>query len=275
MTGISSIALKPLYYENKKKFNEGTELQNKEFSDGSGLELYGTRYRGLDPQIGRFLQIDPMSQLSYHSSPYSFANNNPNLFNDPLGLLSDSTHPQDLPPVVVSPTQNRPVVQVFIWSKETQHKDVGHTAIRIGDVVYGYYPTGGNGDGYGWKELVAPGSPGKMHVDSIGRFNVLYAGQEVTYFQLNLTPEQIDKLKSTLLDIADNPGRYNLLGNQCTSVAANSLLSAGVKIGIPSAVDANQLPSGNWLSPSDFKTILGSNMNRELITRIVKFVVGQ
>ena len=103
MSGISSKALKPFYVQNKYKFNKGTELHNQEFSDGSGLELYETNFRSLDPQLGRFWQMDALSQTLTSMSPYQFANDNPIYFNDPLGLLSDSSHPQILAPVTVTP----------------------------------------------------------------------------------------------------------------------------------------------------------------------------
>lgn len=52
---------------------------------GSKGTSYTTMYRQLDPRIGRWLTIDPVTHA--HQSPYSSMDNNPILKNDPLGLF--------------------------------------------------------------------------------------------------------------------------------------------------------------------------------------------
>lgn len=86
MAGISAKALKASYPENKKGYN-GNELQNEEFDDGSGLDLYDFNARTYDQQFGRFVQIDPLLEEAGQESltPYHFGLNNPIRYADPDG----------------------------------------------------------------------------------------------------------------------------------------------------------------------------------------------
>jgi RHS repeat-associated protein len=84
MAGISDKALKSNYAENKHRFS-GKELQDKEFSDGSGLEEYDFGARMQDPQIGRMLTVDPLANKFPWQSSYCAFNNNPINIMDPTG----------------------------------------------------------------------------------------------------------------------------------------------------------------------------------------------
>ncbi len=69
MAGISSKAAGKL--ENKKKF------VSQELDDDLGLNWYQFRYRNHDPQIGRFIEIDPLASDYVHNSTYTYAENKP------------------------------------------------------------------------------------------------------------------------------------------------------------------------------------------------------
>lgn len=63
---------------NKYLYNKGSEIQ-----EDFGLDFYDTQFRQLDPQLGRWWQLDSKPEMS--QSLYASMGNNPILFNDPLG----------------------------------------------------------------------------------------------------------------------------------------------------------------------------------------------
>jgi RHS repeat-associated protein len=67
--------------QNKYLFNGGSELQT-----DLDLGFYSTLFRTYDPALGRFMQIDPLADFFTGITPYSFAFDNPILYNDPDGL---------------------------------------------------------------------------------------------------------------------------------------------------------------------------------------------
>ncbi|MEP6747510.1 MAG: DUF6443 domain-containing protein [Bacteroidota bacterium] len=130
MAGISGKAISFGTPENRYKFNKGSEIQNKEFTNGGGLELYDASFRLYDPQIGRFMQQDPVEGVSLNSSVYAFANNNPLLLNDPFGLLSTQENPEILKTVYVYGKKKPKPTGGFPWPEYTKKEAQEFVQIR-------------------------------------------------------------------------------------------------------------------------------------------------
>ena len=77
LEGVWNSETDPLH---RYKFNMNEKIAEL----GKGVHDFNFRY--YDGAIGRFWQVDPMTELAPAESPYSFSFNNPILFWDPLGL---------------------------------------------------------------------------------------------------------------------------------------------------------------------------------------------
>jgi RHS repeat-associated protein len=68
MTGISSKAFGVA--ENKQQ-----KFQGQSFNDDLQLDFYEFKWRQHDPQIGRFIEVDPLAEKYGYNSPYAFSEN--------------------------------------------------------------------------------------------------------------------------------------------------------------------------------------------------------
>lgn len=131
MQGISAAAYKgPAYRENRKKF------QGQEFDQDMDVDLYQFKWRSHDPQIGRFIENDPLASKYEHNSPYAFSENNVTRHIELEGLEKISTNPK----YVFIEGMRRYFVAMTSWmpsfKTEASDKTENETVVEAGPVKY-------------------------------------------------------------------------------------------------------------------------------------------
>jgi len=178
MSGISSKAAGSL--TNNYKYN-GKEQQTKEFTDGSGLELYDFGARQHDPQIGRWTTIDPLAQKRDWVTPYNYVQNNPLNRIDPNGL-TDYTLDKKTGDVKQIGEKNDDPDRILKTNRkgEVKYKKNGEAKVAMGGIEKGILK-----DGINFQKndnVIAVGGKGQPTVDGVKSFTLQlseYIGKEI------------------------------------------------------------------------------------------------
>jgi RHS repeat-associated protein len=202
MAGISSKALNIGGAENKLKYG-GKELQNTEWVDGTGLELYDFHARYYDAQLGMWHSPDPLAGKYPTLSPYMYAFNNPMLFVDPDGrdnvvylyAADESVSKKQLKQIARQATAN--------------FKEMGlKTEVKVFKGKF-------NKDSYGKldkTDAVAVIGNRENVIKTVSKFNEA-AGKEISSFGFNGNPEQSQNPRGSA---NQNDGNIIAIGTDAT-----------------------------------------------------------
>jgi len=103
MPGSLVITQQPLPTANNNIYNGGSEWQN---VFGNLPDYYQAGSRDYDPELGRFISVDPMAEMTESLTNYHYASNNPITHNDPTGNCDPGDEGCDITPFITQTDSN-------------------------------------------------------------------------------------------------------------------------------------------------------------------------
>lgn len=159
-----------------KYLNQGKELQ-----DALDLGTYDFHARMYDPVLARTWQLDPMADMFYDHSPFSWVKNNPLLRIDPSGMTDFTLNKKTGEVTQVGDVNDEPDRVLKTNNKgEVKYKKNGEAKVAMDGIEQGILA-----DGQNWKtedQVVEVGEEGQPTEDGVKSFALgisEYIGKEV------------------------------------------------------------------------------------------------
>lgn len=118
-------------------------------------------------------------------------------------------------------------IDVDVWVWPMGSGDLGHAALRIDRVVFGYYPSDLDGEG-AYTTTALSSSPGDPRVDTLEEAGTIFKDQQVVEFGLAVPCENVPQTIDFLIGVVEEPGTYELLSRNCTTVVRDALAAGSV-----------------------------------------------
>jgi len=241
-------------YQNQDEQENFNLYQGKELQEDLGLNTYDFHARMYDPALGRTFQTDPMSELFYDHSLYSWVKNNPLLRIDPTGM-TDFTFDKKSGAVTKVGEANDEPDRILKTNRkgEVKYKKNGDAKVALGGIEQGILA-----DGQNWKtddQVIDVGGEGQASLggveDFVTRFSE-HVGVEISGAYLS----QEDKADASISKVVIDEYQGNQ--SQKSSMTINRVLASPALKGFNTITDFHTHPSNLNIDRADVERPSGT-----------------